>query len=276
MKTLIIGGDERFVYLKQTLINNKFSVSELFLQSSEELNEELNNFELIFLPIPFLKNGFLNSPLCDKKISSVEVLNYLKNFKGKIIGGFLKKDEELLKKLNLNYINILKDEEFTLINAIITAEGSIQKIINESEKSLFESNVCITGYGRVSKALSKRLYPLCNELIVYNNPSINYVYTKVDNIKSRTLNKFYSEAKYFDIIVNTIPSLIIDKKILDTLNPSKSLILDLSSLPGGVDFSYAKHLGIKTFHYLGVPAKVSSKSASNAIYNFVKKILANE
>ncbi len=276
MKILIIGGDERFVYLKQTLIDNKFYVNDLFLKSSQELNEELNNFDIIFFPIPFAKNGFLNSPLCDKKVSSVEILNYIKNFKGKIIGGFSKKDEELLKKSNLNYINILKDEEFTLINAIITAEGTIQKIITENEKSLFESNVCITGYGRVSKALSKRLYPLCNELIVYNNPSINYVYTKVDNIKSRTLNKFYNEAKYFDIIINTIPALILDKKILDTINPNKTLILDLSSLPGGVDFPYAQHLGIKNFHYLGVPAKVSSKSASNAIFNFMKKILTNE
>lgn len=275
METLIIGGDERFVYLKQTLIENNFYVKDLYLNSSYELNEDLNNFKIIFLPIPFSKNGLLNSPLHDEKIPLIQILTYIKNFKGKVIGGFSKTDEELLQKLNLDFINILSDEEFTLINAIITAEGTIQKIINENEKSLFESNVCITGYGRVSKALSKRLYPLCNELIVYNNPSINYIYTKVDNIKSRTLNKFYTEAKYFDVIINTIPTLILDKKVLDSINPNKTLILDLASLPGGVDFSYAKNIGIKTFHYLGVPAKISSKSASNAIFNFVKKIINN-
>lgn len=276
MKILIIGGDNRFIHLKQTLINKDFYIKDMFLDSVEEVKESLNNFEIIFLPIPFSKNDFLNSPFYETKIPSIKVLNFLKDFKGKIIGGFSKEDEEFFKNHNLNFLNILKDEEFTLINAIITAEGSIEKIIHENEKSLFESKICITGYGRVSKALSKRIFPLCNELIVYNNPSINYIYTKVDNIKSRTLNKFYDEAKYFDVIINTIPSLIIDKKVLDSINPNKTFILDLSSLPGGVDFSYAKHRGIKTIHYLGVPGKVSSKSASNAIFKFLNRILKNE
>ena len=272
MNILILGGDERFISLEKILNENNFKTKTSFLNSNDENFKKINNFDIIFLPIPFSKNNFLNAPFYSEKINTESIFSNLKNFKGKIIGGFDKNSENTLKEMNLNFINILKDEKFTLINAIITAEGSIEKLIHESEKSLFESKVCIIGYGRVSKALSRRIEPLCEELIIYNNPSINYVYTKIDNIKSRTLDNFKNEAKNFNIIVNTIPHLIITKEILNSLN-KKTLILDLSSLPGGVDFKYANIKNIKTIHYLGIPAKVSRESSSKAIFNFFKENL---
>ena len=82
----------------------------------------------------------------------------------------------------------------------------------------------------------------------------------------------FKKEENFDIIINTIPTMIINKEILDSLN-TNTLILDLASLPGGTDFEYAKSINIKTIHYLGVPAKVSSRSAANAIFNFFKENL---
>lgn len=269
MKILIIGGDNRFISLEKTLKDNNFKVETSYLNSNDENLKSLNDFDVIFLPIPFSKNNFLNAPFYPNKITTENIFSSLKNFKGIIIGGFDKNSQETLKNMNLNFKNILKDEKFTLVNAIITAEGTIEKLIHESEESLFELKVCITGYGRVSKALARRLKPLCKELVVYNNPSINFVYAQIDNIKVGNIEYFKDEGKNFNIIINTIPSLIIDKKVLDTLDKN-TLIMDLASLPGGVDFEYAKEKGIITHHYLGVPGKVSSKSAANAIFNYFK------
>lgn len=274
MKILIIGGDERFISLENTLKENKFNTESLFLNSSNKnIDKNINEFDLIILPIPFLKNNYLNAPFVNEKISFEEIISLIKDFKGKIIGGLCKESEKCFLNLNLDFKNILKDEIFTLTNAIITAEGTIKKLIEESEKSLFELKICITGYGRVSKALSRRLEPLCKELIIYNNhPSINFTYAKIDNIKVRDLLEFKNEACKFNIIINTIPSLIINKNIINTLKKD-TLILDLSSIPGGVDFKYTKENNIKTIHYLGVPSKVSKLSSSNAIFNFLKEFL---
>lgn len=275
MKILIIGGDERLINLKKVLFENKFSCESIFLNEKdtvEDLNSKIKNSDMLIFPIPFLRNGFLNSPFSSHKISLDLIINSLKNFSGKIIGGFDKSSMEIFKQENINFINILEDEKFTLINAIITAEGSIEKIINESEKSLFESEVCIIGYGRVSKALARRLDPLCKNLTIFNNDSINFIYTKIDNIKSKLLSEFKDHAKNFDVIINTIPTKIISKEILDCIKNS-TFILDLSSMPGGVDFEYAKSKNIKTLHYLGIPGKVSPLSSANAIMNFLKEIL---
>lgn len=268
MNILILGGDKRLVELKKKLEKNNHNVKSLFLNYKDNSINDINEFDTVFLPIPFLKNNFLNAPFHNEPISVDYILNMLKNFKGTIIGGLNDSSENLLSQNNLKFLNILKDEKFTLINAIITAEGTIQKLINESDISLFESKVCILGYGRVSKALARRLDPLCENLTIYNNPSINYIYSKVDKINSKTIDNFPFDSKNFNIIVNTIPSLIINKEIINNLNPS-CLIVDLASIPGGVDFKYAEEKNIKTIHYLGIPGKVSSKSAAKAMYNFI-------
>lgn len=272
MKILLIGGDERTISLNEILNSNNFETQTLFINSNSTIIKNINEFDSIFLPIPSDRNGFLNSPFLKEKIKFEIVCDLIKNFKGKIIGGFLPESEKILKNLKLNILNILKDEKFTLINAIITSEGAIEKLINESKQSLFESKICITGYGRVSRALSQRLRAFTSELIVYNNPSINFVNAQIDNIKIKPLSKFKEECKNFNIIVNTIPSLIITKDILTSLN-KETLILDLSSLPGGVDFNFAKQIPIKTIHYLGIPSKVSSYSSANAIFNCVNNFL---
>lgn len=269
MNILIIGGDDRTLSLYEILLNNKFNVETLFLNSKNtNPPQNINNFDTIILPIPTDRNFKLNAPLSKEEIPIDKIYKLISSFNGKIIGGFNKNNETFLKQNNLNYINILNDEKFALINAIITAEGSIEKLIHESKKSLFDSKICILGYGRIGKTLSRRLDPLSKELIIYNNPSINLIYTKIDNIKSKFIETFKDDAQDYDIIVNTIPTLIINKEIIDNLNKNV-LILDLASMPGGVDFEYAKKLNIRVIHYLGVPNKVCKYSAAEAIYKFI-------
>ena len=54
-----------------------------------------------------------------------------------------------------------------------------------------------------------------------------------------------------------------------------ALVIDLASMPGGVDFSAAKRLNIKTVHALSLPGKVAPKSSGiiikNAVYNIIRE-----
>jgi len=51
-----------------------------------------------------------------------------------------------------------------------------------------------------------------------------------------------------------------------------SLIIDLASYPGGIDFEIAKELGIKTNWALGLPGKVSPKSVATYMMEKLKNI----
>jgi dipicolinate synthase subunit A len=65
--------------------------------------------------------------------------------------------------------------------------------------------------------------------------------------------------------------MIIDEKVLTTLD--KTLIIDIASLPGGVDFEAAKQLNVKTIHALSLPGKVAPDTAGDIILKTVLNML---
>ena len=66
----------------------------------------------------------------------------------------------------------------------------------------------------------------------------------------------------FDIIFNTIPSLILDDEILTKVKKD-ALIIDLASKPGGIDFDAAKSYGLKVIWALSLPGKIAPVVRSN-------------
>ena len=96
------------------------------------------------------------------------------------------------------------------------------------------------------------------------------------SIKYEELNK---KIDMFDIIINTVPVLILNKKRLELLNKN-TLLIDVASAPGGIDFEVARQLNIKTIWALGIPGKIAPISSAEyikeTIYNIIKERNDNE
>ena len=75
----------------------------------------------------------------------------------------------------------------------------------------------------------------------------------------------------YDAVFNTVPERIIDEKVLDNVNKN-TLIVDLASKPGGVDFNSAKEKKIKVVWALSLPGKVAPVSAGRIIKDTVISI----
>jgi hypothetical protein len=75
-----------------------------------------------------------------------------------------------------------------------------------------------------------------------------------------------------DIIFNTVPSLILDADML-TKTARNTLIIDLASRPGGVDFEAAHKMGIKVIWALSLPGKVAPDTAGDIIGKTILNIL---
>lgn len=88
-------------------------------------------------------------------------------------------------------------------------------------------------------------------------------------IELKNLRQYLSE---FDIIINTIPVLILGEDYLKDLNKD-CLIIDLASNPGGVDKAVAKKLGIKTIWALSLPGKVAPITSAQFIKDTIYNIL---
>ena len=76
----------------------------------------------------------------------------------------------------------------------------------------------------------------------------------------------------FDLIVNTIPAQVLDRRRLQWVNPG-AFLLDLASAPGGVDRAAAKELGLRVLQAPGLPGRTAPVTAAAAIRDSVYHIL---
>ena len=72
------------------------------------------------------------------------------------------------------------------------------------------------------------------------------------------------------MVFNTVPALLFDQERLSGMDRN-TLLIDLASRPGGVDFTAAAEMQIKTIWALSLPGRVAPKSSGL----FIKDTLLN-
>ena len=219
--------------------------------------------------MPFTKDNInINSPFSKQEIKINDIYKLLSG-KTFIAGGIPK---NLCDDEKINTIDLLKNEELTILNAIPTVEGTIKIAIEEREETIHESNVLICGFGRIGKILCDRFSNLGANIYCSARKETDLAWIREKRyipLKYDELNKYSSE---FDIVINTVPTIVIDKKELEHFRKDV-LIIDLASSPGGINKEYAKGLGIKVITALGIPGKEMPRTAGKYIKDIINKIL---
>lgn len=285
-KISIIGGDLRIVKLAEMLSNEGAKVYTYGLESSELLDDEniekckaledaMSSSDIILGPIPFTSNGeSINSPFSKNKISINEVLD-LSVGKTLIAGGIKQNIYEMASQKNVKVIDILKREELAVLNAVSTAEGTIKIAIEETLRNLHGSNILILGFGRVGKILANMLKGLGSNVACEARKNSDIAWIKAYGYEAIPLSELTENLDRFDIIINTIPYIILGKENLDKIK-EEALIIDLASSPGGVDREAVKEKNIKFIWALSLPGKVapitSAEFIEETLYNIIKEI----
>jgi len=277
-KISIIGGDLRIVKLAEMLIEEGVEVflyglekaEELEINSCKDLEEAINSSDIIFGPIPFSSNGkIINTPFSDKKIL---VEDFLNNMSGKtLIAGAIKQDVyDICFEKNIKVIDITKREEFAVLNAVSTAEGTIKIAIEETPKNLHGSNILILGFGRIGKILSNMLKGMGANVSCEARKHSDLAWIKAYGYEPIPISNLKENLNRFDVIINTIPYIILDKDNLENVK-KEAIVIDLASSPGGVDRDAIKQKQIKFIWALSLSGKVAPVTAAE----FIKETLYN-
>lgn len=168
-----------------------------------------------------------------------------------------------------NVIDYTKDEAFAVENAFYTAEGAICIAVQGSPLSLINSSVLLVGYGRISKALHRLLSAYTTNITVCARNDVQRALAGMNGANAIDFDEL--DCRY-DFIFNTVPHPVINERELRTCNDD-TLIIDLASFPGGVDMHFAGALGVNTVVARGLPARLSPKSAGEAV---AKAIIKNK
>ncbi len=274
----IVGGDLRIVKLAQMLAKEGYNVKTYALDRATEI-ENINcstladciqNSDIVIGPLPLSSNGeFVNTPFSSKKLQVEELMNQIggKTF---IAGSIKPEVYEMAQEKDITVLDILKREELAVLNAISTAEGAIQIAINETPKNLHGNNVLVLGFGRVGKVLAKMLDGIGAKVACEARKTTDLAWIKAYSYEPINLIELKENLNRFDIIINTIPYVVLDREMLEQVKKD-ALIIDLASNPGGVDKNAVKELGIKFNWALSLPGKVSPITSAE----FMKETLLN-
>lgn len=269
---LVLGGDLRQLYLAEKLKKNGENTEAYFNRDCDfSLEVAMEKSDIIICPIPFTK---------DKKnifsMNNIEGLNIEKflgcvTSKHAIWGGNIPQNIKCeLEKKNIMYFDFMGNEEISIKNAVATAEGTIAEAIRLSTKNLHNSKCLVLGYGRCGKVLAQKLKALDAYVTVSGRNDQQLANAFAFGSETINLKDLESIINKFDFIFNTVPKLIVGKRLIDLMKKDV-VIIDISSAPGGVDFNYCKDLGINANLCLGLPGKFSPETSANILFDAIIK-----
>ena len=287
MKFAIIGGDLRIIKLAKMLAREQNEIFIYGLEKAEELKNNPNikhcesikkaiqEVEIVIGPIPFSSNGkTINMPFSDKEVTIREMMHVI-NAKVLIAGGITPEVYEMANDEYIEIIDIMKREELAVLNTIATAEGTIQIAIENTNKIIHGSEVLILGFGRIGKVLARKLAGLSAKVTCAARKDEDLAWIQAYGHKATNINTIGENLRQYDIIINTVPHIILNEERLQYVK-NECLLIDLASNPGGIDKKAVKDNQLKFVWALSLPGKVapttSAEFIKDTIYNIIKEI----
>lgn len=265
---LILGGDNRSLYLGEYLENQGFKVCYYAFNHTEcynSLEEAMNSSDVIVLPLPFTKDRLtLNTPLFDDKVVISDIVALLSN-KKMVFGGQLPKSFcEELESRDCPYCDYFLLDELAIYNAVPTAEGVVQVLIEELPITIHGMKCGILGYGRVGKVLANTLSSLGAKVTVFARKQSAFAEIYASSMEYKHFDVLATENNDFDVVINTVPVRVLGDAQLSKLN-SDCILVEVASAPFGIDFQSAKEKAFKVIKAGSLPGKVAPKTAGEII-----------
>ncbi len=241
---IIKTKDERINYL------NKLLKESILSDNLDEL------FNIDILILPFLgvdRFGYIKS----SNLYLKDIIN--QNSISKIYCG-IENDylNEICKEYNIKVIYFMNDIDFVNKNAILTAEGLLRIIGNDTLYSFKDLKITLLGYGYVGGAIAKYLNIYTKIQIFTNNIDEKKKVLLSENVLIDDISNIDC-----DILINTIPY-----PIVKNINNKNMKIYDISSYPYGFKEELLELVEILP----QIPGNILYKSAAKIIY---EKIINN-
>lgn len=276
----IIGGDRRQLALAESIAGDGFTVYACGFEKAEfgedvqkaDLKKTAGFCSMLLLPLPITTDGIsLKAEYGSHPILlDEEFAQLLTNHR--VFGGMVGKALAACPQLqNIGIQDYFAREDFALRNAAVTAEGAIECAMREYPGTICGSRCLIAGFGRIGSQLAPRLRALGAAVSVTARRAETMAAIESVGCRAVPVVKLEDGGDY-DILFNTVPAVLFTHRVL-SVYPRGTVLIDLSSAPGGVDMAAAKKLGICAVHAFSLPAKVAPRAAGEIIKQTVYQMM---
>ncbi|RXZ76909.1 dipicolinate synthase subunit DpsA [Paenibacillaceae bacterium] len=286
-QVVLLGGDARQLEVVHKLNELDASVtlagfeglhSPLDGAIHADLREEVfERADVLILPVVGTDdNGLITAVFSDKQLRLLdEHVSWLPKH-CKIYTGMAKPYlRNLCDNHGIALVELLERDDVAIYNSIPTAEGALMMAIQNTDITIHGSNCLVLGLGRTGLTLARTLQGLGATVRAGVRREEHYA-----RAVEMRLNPFYvkdllHEVGNIDLLFNTIPTMIVTAQIIAKM-PSRTVIIDLASKPGGTDFRFAEKRGIKALLAPGLPGIVAPKTAGRIIADCLGRLILED
>lgn len=284
-RVCFVGGDRRQQIAATLLHDMGFSVttygvfpakeecSNGFISSS--LSDTLTNCKYIVLPVPYQnKDGFI--PCCQEIVAPTwqEAYDGMERDSTLIMGLSDPELYESCAKKNIHIRDFIEEGLYAEWNCIPTAEGALRILMQETPLTIDESHMLVTGYGRIAKRLSQNLHDLGCYVSIAARKATARKAARSAGIMAYSIEEMSHAVKGQDAILNTVPAMLLDANMLSHVT-SNTLLIELASVPGGIDYAAAAKAGLRVINAPGLPGKeapvTSGQVLAKTVLNFIQE-----
>lgn len=285
VRVCIIGGDQRQIQVMRQLAHRSAIVHAVGFESVNDpflsgvIHTSLNHvpfhlLDAIILPVQgtddsgIIKSVYAQSTFRLTAGMLERTPSHCVIFSG-IVTSYL---HVLSQKIGRKLIPIFQFDDVAIRNSIPTAEGVLMKAIQETDITLHSAHVVILGFGRIGLTIVRLFSAIHAKVEVGVKNSAQAARAEEMGLEFFDTAAIKEHVGSIDICINTVPHLILTADVLEKMSKC-TLIIDVASNPGGTDFDFAKKIGIRALHLLGLPGKTAPKTAGQIIANKLIELL---
>lgn len=282
---VIIGGDERYFEIIALLSENNAKIDLIGYQDIEfnyntieqhkltTLN--LSTVDAIILPVGGCSDTgevSLNFPN-DKVILTKEIIEGTKDSCVIYAGTANNHLQNLATETGRKLTTLFTRDDVAIANSIPTAEAALEIAMAHTDFTIHDSNVLITGFGRVGITTARLFHQVGANVTVTARKDADFA--RISEMRLIPLHhNELTNTNHIDIYINTVPALLFTEDVIQSMKQT-AIIIDLASAPGGTDFDTAEKNDITAILALALPGKVAPKTAGKIIANTLLNLLTN-
>lgn len=287
VQVLLLGGDARQleVIRKLTELDAAVTVSGFDgLHSSldgavqAEFEEQLfENVDALLLPaVGTDDQGLIHAVFSDRQMQLTES-HFAKLPKHCTVYTGMAKPylRQLCEQHSLSIVELFDRDDVAIYNSIPTAEGALMMAIQNTDITIHGSSSMVLGFGRTGFTMARTLQGLGSKVKVGVRRSEQFARASEMGFEPFYIHGLLQHVSNIDLLFNTIPTMIVTAQIIANL-PSRAVIIDLASKPGGTDFRFAEKRGIKALLAPGLPGIVAPKTAGRIMADCLTQLILDD
>ncbi len=270
MKTnfLIIGGDKRQQYLKRKFEADFYDVIHIRYSGDLETLDDIESYTHIILPIPISKDNLTVYNSDSLKLTIRELKEKLGSCHRVYGGGFTDNFLINLEDKHITYFDFMKDKNFKLANAYLTAQGAMRLLLENTDDVVSGKKSLIIGFGDVAKTLAEKLKAFGIDVYIAARNKKQLSVARLNGYKTMGIEKISDLIYMFDFVFGTVPANIL------TADDVKSsgvdcVYFELSSAPYTAEKDDFERFGKRYILASALPGKYLPEASADIIYDFI-------